>query len=329
MKSLEDHRILITGGIGFVSSHIIDLLIKRNPKKIILLDNLIRGSKKNIKHHLKRKNIELVVGDICDYELVNKLMKNIDYCFHMAAIRINLCSVDSSLAFKTLGEGTYNISRACINNNVKKLIAASSASVYGTADFFPTDELHHPYNNRTFYGALKLFNELMYRAFNESDNLNYIALRFFNLYGPRMDTDGKYTEVLIKWYNQIKSGKRPLIYGKGKQTMDFVNVLDVANSCILAMESDIQDDVFNIGSGVKTSLEELCYLLINAMNKNIKPKYVEIPEERKKVEVLARQASITKTKNLLGFQNSISLDKGIKQLVSWLETLDSSEANKL
>ncbi|MBT6326857.1 MAG: NAD-dependent epimerase/dehydratase family protein [Bdellovibrionales bacterium] len=329
MKDLSDKKILITGGIGFVASHILDLLVQEDVEKIILVDNFVRGSKKNIQHHLTNKKVELIEADIKNINIVNTLMKDIDYCFHMAAIRINLCASDHLEAFKTLGEGSFNVAQACMKQGVKKLIAASTASVYGTADDFPTDELHHPYNNRTFYGALKMFNELMYRSFNETNELDYIALRFFNLYGPRMDTDGKYTEVLIKWYKLIKEGKRPLIFGDGKQTMDFVNVLDVAKSCICAMNSDVQDEVFNIASGIEISLEELCLELIKAMKVDIKPEYIPVPEERRKVEVTRRKASIVKAKKLLGFENSIPIEEGMKQLVNWLDSLDTQEVEKL
>lgn len=153
--------------------------------------------------------------------------------------------------------------------------------------------------------------------------------RFFNLYGPRMDTDGKYTEVLIKWYKLIKEGKRPLIFGDGKQTMDFVNVLDVAKSCICAMNSDVQDEVFNIASGIEVSLEELCLELIKAMKVDIKPEYIPVPEERRKVEVTRRKASTVKAKKLLGFENSIPIQEGMKQLVNWLNSLDTQEVEKL
>lgn len=329
MSDLTDKKILITGGIGFVASHILDLLVERNAKKVILVDNLIRGSQKNIKHHQKNEHVQLIKGDIRNYDFINKIMKNIDYCFHMAAIRINQCSIEPFEAFQTLSVGSFNVARACINNNVKKLIAASSASVYGNANNFPTKESHHPYNNRTFYGALKMSNELMFRSFNESDKLNYIALRFFNIYGTRMDTEGEYTEVLIKWYKRIKEGKSPLIFGDGKQTMDFVNIKDVARSCILAMESDIHDEVFNIASGVDTSLEQLCYELIKTMKVDIEPQYVSLPEERKKVEVLERKASTIKAKELLDFKYEIPLNKGIEELVSWLDALDNKGINQL
>ena len=329
MYQVQGKKVLITGGIGFVASHILDLLIKQEVGEVILLDNMIRGSEKNVIHHLKSDKVKLIKGDIEDYDFVYNHMSGVDYCFHMAAIRINLCSVEHTAAFKTLAEGTFNVIQACIKQNVTKLVAASSASVYGTADTFPTDENHHPYNNRTFYGALKTFNELMMRSFNETNNLNYLSLRFFNLYGPRMDTDGKYTEVLIKWYKLIKAGKSPLIYGDGKQTMDFVNVMDVARSCVLALQAECTDEIFNIASGTEVSLEGLCHQMLKAMNSDLKPEYIEIPEERSKVEVTRRKAETKKAKDLLGFEYSIQLEEGLKQLVSWLDSLDKTETDNL
>jgi UDP-glucose 4-epimerase len=149
--------------------------------------------------------------------------------------------------------------------------------------------------------------------------MDYAAMRYFNIYGPRMDTEGKYTEVLIRWYYLIKQGKQPLIFGDGKQTMDFIFVEDIARANILAMKSDATDEVFNIASGVETTLEKLCFSLLEAMGSDTKPKYVPLPEERKKVEVTRRLADTTKAKEMIGFEAEISLKDGLKRLVNWLD----------
>jgi UDP-glucose 4-epimerase len=198
-------------------------------------------------------------------------------------------------------------------------VAASSASIYGTADLFPTREDHHPYNNRTLYGAAKMANELMYRAFNDMYGLPYVAMRYFNIYGPRMDTEGKYTEVLIRWYRLVKEGKQPLIFGEGDQTMDFVEVGDVARANVLAMKAPVSDQVFNVASQRETSLRELCDAFLRAMGSSLSPKHVPLPSERKAVEVRRRLADTRKAKELLGFEARLGLEEGLARLVRWLD----------
>jgi len=319
MNKLADSRILITGGAGLVGSFIADQLLKEGVKEIILIDNLIRGSKENIESSLKSGKVKFIEGDIRDIKLLDNLFYGIDYCFHMAALRITRCAQNPREALEVMFNGTFNVLEACIKHKIKKLIAASSASIYGMAETFPTTEIHHPYNNRTFYGVAKTSNELMCRAFNDMYGLNYNAMRYFNIYGPRMDREGKYTEVMIRWYYLIKEGKEPLIFGDGKQTMDFIYVEDIARANILAMKSDTSDKVFNIGNGIETSLVELCYLLLEVMNSKIKPKFIPLPEERKKVEVLRRLADISEAKKYIGFEAKTSLKEGLEKLVIWLD----------
>ena len=152
---------------------------------------------------------------------------------------------------------------------VRKVVAASSASVYGLADTFPTAEDHHPYNNRTWYGASKVMLEGLLRSYQTMHGLPYVALRYFNVYGPRMDIHGKYTEVLIRWMERIAAGQPPLIFGDGHQTMDFVYIDDVARANILALQSDVDDDVFNVASGTETRLRELAAALLKVMGADI------------------------------------------------------------
>ncbi len=327
MNKLKNSRILVTGGAGFVGSFIVDQLLKEDVKEIIILDNFIRGSRDNIKDALQHINVRLVEGDIRDIDLLKKLFQGIDYCFHMAAFRITHCAANPREAVEVMCNGSFNVFECCVANNVKKLIAASSASIYGQGDIFPTREDHHPYNNRTFYGAMKMGNELMLRSFNDMSGLNYNALRYFNIYGPRMDVYGKYTEVLIRWYYLIKEGKQPLIYGDGKQSMDFIYVEDVALASILSLTADISDEVFNIGSGIETSLEELCLSLLEVMHSDLKPEYIPLPESRKKVEVKRRLADVSKARNLLRFEVKVELKAGLKKLVEWLD-INTSKNNK-
>jgi UDP-glucose 4-epimerase len=319
---IKDSRIVITGGAGFIGSFIADQLLAAGAGEVVLLDNMVRGTMRNIQNALGSGRARLVEGSIEDAALVDSLLSDADYCFHMAALRITHCAEDPRGCLGTMYVGTFNVAEACIKRGVKKLVAASSASIYGTADDFPTTERHHPYNNRTLYGAAKMANELMFRAFNEMLGLDYMAVRFFNVYGPRMDTHGKYTEVLIRWYRLIKEGKPPLIFGEGKQTMDFVYVEDCARSCVLGLERAVTDEVFNIASGTEVSLEQLCFTLLEVMESELKPQYLPVPESRQKVEVSRRLADVSKASALLGFRAEIGLKEGLSRLVSWLDQED-------
>src|SRR5439155_14812055 len=178
--------------------------------------------------------VRLVEGDIRNRADVEKAITGAAIVFHEAALRITQCAAEPRLAKEVLVDGTFNVLEACVQAKVRRVVAASSASIYGLAEEFPTDESHHPYNNRTLYGAAKVFNEGLLRSFNDMYGLNYIALRYFNVYGPRMDVFGVYTEVLIRWMEAIAAGRPPMIFGDGTQTMDFVHVKDVARANLLA-----------------------------------------------------------------------------------------------
>ena len=320
MNALGGSRVLITGGAGFIGSVIADQLLAEDVGEIVLLDNFTRGRKENVARALAGGKASLVEGDIRDQNLLNRLFEGIDYCFHMAALRINQCAAEPRNAVEVMLTGTYNVAEACIQHGIRKVVAASSASIYGTADTFPTKEEHHSYNNHTLYGACKAANEGMFRALKDMHGLDYNVMRYFNVFGPRMDVCGKYTEVLINWYKLIKAGERPKIYGKGDHTMDFVYVEDVARANILALKSDISDEAFNVASGVETSLSELCQALIAAMQHEVEPQYVPVPEERKKVEVSRRLADVTKAGARLGFEAAVELDDGLRRLADWLDS---------
>jgi UDP-glucose 4-epimerase len=320
MNNLEDSKVLITGGAGFIGSHIADQLIAdEKVSEVVLLDNMLRGTHSNIEGAVKTGKARLVEGDIRDRALVSELMADTDYCFHMAALRITRCAEDPREAFDVMFEGAMNVFEACVEKDIKKLVAASSASIYGNADLFPTTEDHHPYNNRTFYGAAKVANELILRSFKSMYGLKYCAMRYFNIFGPRMDTEGKYTEVLIRWYYLIRQGKQPLIFGDGGQSMDFVAVEDIARANILAMKVDAEDEVFNVASQVETSLRDLCFAMLEAMGSNLEPKFSPLPDERKNVEVGRRLADTAKAQKLLDFIPKYDLETGLKRLVDWLD----------
>jgi UDP-glucose 4-epimerase len=324
MNGIAGTKILITGGAGFIGSHTTDQLLAEGVGEIVIIDDFIRGSRDNVSEAMRSGKVKLVKGDIRDEVLLDDLFENVDYCFHMAAFRINQCAAEPKAAFDVMFGGTFNVAQVCLKHKVKKVVVASSASIYGTAEKFPTDEKHHPYNNRTLYGAAKVANEGIFRSFYDMYGLAYNAMRYFNVYGPRMDTFGKYTEVLVRWYQMIRKNSPPLIYGDGKQSMDFISVEDIARANVLALKSPVKDEVFNVACGVETTLEELCEALLDVMNSNLKPKYVPLPDERKNVEVTRRLADTSKAAALIEFRANITLREGLRGLVQWLDSKPQS-----
>jgi UDP-glucose 4-epimerase len=315
---INGSRILVTGGCGLIGSTTIDILLRDyNPAQILILDNLNRGTLANVEESLKDARVKLLREDIRDAAAVHKAVQGMDAVIHMATLRITACAAEPREALEVMCDGSFNVLEAAQAARVKKFVTASSASIYGLADVFPTTEDHHPYNNRTWYGASKVMLEGLLRSFHDMYGLPYVAHRYFNVYGPRMDIHGKYTEVLIRWMERIASGQPPLILGDGKATMDFVYIEDVARSNVLALASDVEDQVFNIASGTETSLNELAAALLKVMGSNLKPEY---GPERKVNPVARRLADIGKARRLLGFEPTVDLEEGLGRLVAWWES---------
>jgi nucleoside-diphosphate-sugar epimerase len=307
-------RIAITGGAGLIGSHVVDELLRRGAVDIVVLDDFSRGRLQNLSDALPSGRVHVVEGDIRNERDVEGAVAGARVVFHEAAIRITQCAEEPRLAKDVLVDGTFNVLDACVKAKVARVVAASSASVYGLAQHFPTDESHHGYGNRTLYGAMKLFNEGLLRSFNDMYGLNYVALRPFNVYGPRMDTHGAYTEVLIRWMDAIDSGRPPTIFGDGLQTMDFVHVTDVARATVLAALSPVSDAVFNVGTGVETSLLDLAQMLLKVMGSSLQPQYTEA---RKVNPVPRRLASVDAAARALGFRATVGLEEGLRGLVEW------------
>jgi UDP-glucose 4-epimerase len=311
---IEGRRALVTGGAGTIGSTIVDQLVSAGAGEVIVLDNFVRGRKDNLAGVMGSGRVRVVDGDIRDRTLVTGLMSGIDLVFHQAAIRITQCAEEPRLALQVLVDGTYEVVEAAADAGVRKVIAASSASVYGLAERFPTQENHHPYDNDTLYGAAKTFNEGLLRSFHAMRGLDYVALRYFNVYGPRMDMHGLYTEVLIRWMERIEAGKPPLILGDGTQTMDFVFTEDIARANLLAASADATDTVFNIGSGTETSLVELARALLAAMDSTLS---LEFGPPRGVNSVTRRLADCSRAAELLGWKAEVGLDAGLRRLVDW------------
>ncbi len=313
---IQGNKFLITGGSGLMGSHITDRLLAGGASKIVLLDNFIRGSMHNIEEALKDPRVQLVRGDIRNLDLLMDLADGMDGLFHMAALRITACADNPREGMEVMLMGTHNVLQAVVEKKVGRLLYASSASIYGLADSFPTDEKHHPYNNRTYYGAAKIAGEGMVRSFAEMYDLSYAALRYFNVYGPRMDIYGKYTEVLIRWLDRVEAGEPPLIFGDGLQTMDMINIDDVTDANMLAMESDVTDEVFNVASGTETSLLGLLKTLLKVTGSTLEPEFLP---ERSVNPVPRRLADIRKAQELLGFKAKVNVEEGLKRLLAWRE----------
>jgi len=307
-------RALVTGGGGFIGSHIVDNLVSAGAGEVVVLDHFSRGRRENLSGALASGRVRIIEADLRSRGDVARAMAGVTHVFHQAAIRITECADDPRVAKDVLIDGTFNVLEAAVKEGVTKVVAASSASVYGLAEAFPTRESHHPYDNRTLYGAAKLFNETLLRSFNDMYNLDYVALRPFNVYGPRMDVYGAYTEVMIRWMDAIESGRPPTIFGDGTQTMDFVHVSDVARANMLAMSSTVTDAVFNVGTGIETSLSQLADRLLEVMDSTLQPQHAEA---RRINPVPRRVASTESAWRDLGFRAEVRLEDGLRDLVAW------------
>jgi len=316
--NVKGAKVLVTGGCGLIGSSSVDLLLREYaPAQIVILDNLVRGSLSNVEAALTDPRVTLVRGDIRDVGTVEQAMRGMDAVLHMAALRITACAAEPREGLEVMCDGSFNVVEAARAAGVKKVVAASSASIYGLAENFPTREDHHPYNDQTWYGASKVMLEGLLRAYHAIYGLPWAALRYFNVYGPRMDIHGKYTEVLIRWMNRIEAGEPPLILGDGTQTMDFVYIDDVARATVLALDAEVEGEAFNVASGTETSLNDLATTLLKVMGSELRPEH---GPERKVNPVSRRLADVSKADRLLGFRASVGLEEGLTRLVRWWQT---------
>jgi len=312
---LDGTRILVTGGAGLVGSTTIDLLLRDGgPREVVVLDNFSRGSLGNLEQASADPRLRIVRGDVRDPAAVRSAMRGIDAVLHLAALRITACAAAPREALQVMCHGSFNVVEAAHAAGVKRVVAASSASVYGQAEQFPTREDHHPWGNDTWYGTGKLMLEGLLRAYHAMHGLNGVALRYFNVYGPRMDTEGAYTEVLIRWMERIAKGQPPLIHGDGSQSMDFVHVQDIARANVAALRADCDSGAFNIASGTETRLSELARTLLEAMDSPLSPVY---GPPRAVSPVTRRLADTSQARQVLGFQAQVALDEGLRDLVRW------------
>ena len=312
MPDLADSRILVIGGAGFIGSHIVDLLLEEPVAEVTLLDDFVRGTRANIEAASADERVRVVDGSIVDRELLRELMQGVDYVFHLAALWLYECVHEPRKALDVNVVGTYNVIEAAHEAGVKRVVYSSSASVYGDAVETPMTE-DHPFNNRTMYGATKVAGEQFFRAFNEQSGLDYVGMRYMNVYGPRMDYKGTYVSVIMKVLDRIDQGLPPVIFGDGSQAYDFVHVADVARANILSMKSDATDVNLNVGTGVQTTIRELVDTLLELTGSDLEPEYK--PQEQ--MFVTHRVGRTEKAERALGFRASVGLREGLRSVVEW------------
>lgn len=311
-KDIKNSKILVTGGAGFIGSHIVDALIKKGVKEVVVFDNFLRGKKENLKEALISDKVKIFKGDIRNPSQLKEAIKGVDYVFHEAALQLLECEEKPREAIETNIIGTFNVCEACVNANVKKIIAASSASVYGDGLYFPTDE-NHPFNNYFFYGATKVVDEQLFRAFWKKYGLDYITFRYFNVYGPRMDFRSAYITVIMNFLNKIGKGEPPVIFGDGSATIDLVYITDAVKANILALKSNVTNEVFNVSSEREASLKELLDIILKITGSNLKPVY-----QLRDPKLTSRSFGCSeKAKKMLSFEPEISLEEGLKKVIAW------------
>jgi UDP-glucose 4-epimerase len=311
---LKNKRFLVVGGAGFIGSHIVDQLLRSEIKEVIIYDNFSRGTHKNLEKAIKDPRCTIFPhgGDILHKDLLDEAMKGIDGVFHLAALWLLHCYQYPEAAFEVNVNGTMNVIQAAIKNNVKKLVFSSSASVYGEPKEFPITE-DHPYLNNTFYGATKIAGEHFLKSLGHRYDLDWVVLRYMNVYGERQDYSGAYTAVMHKVLDKIEAGESPVIFGDGSQQYDFINVKDIAIANLLAMQATASKDFYNVGRGVGTTIKELTELLLKLKDSTLPISY----KDEGLTFVTKRVGSIDKAKKDLNFSWEVPLEDGMKSLIKW------------
>jgi UDP-glucose 4-epimerase len=318
---LDGKRVLVTGGAGFIGSNVVRELLTSDVAQVVVYDNLTRGKLQYLESQFEDSRCALYPhgGDIRNPDLLSDAMQGMDAVVHLAAMWLLHCKDFPRTAFAVNVEGSFNVLEACVATGVERLIYASSASVYGDAIEVPMTE-EHPLGNRNFYGATKIAGEAMCRAFHDRYGLDFVGLRFMNVYGPNQDQNAAYAGVIPTMLNMIEDGKAPTVNGDGSQTYDFIDVADAALCTRLALESEQTDSFYNVGTGVQTSIRELCDLILELRDSNLEVDYVPYSADDARQFVQSRVADISKSQNELGFTFRHSLRTGLEQLIAWRST---------
>jgi UDP-glucose 4-epimerase len=311
---IKGKKLVLIGGAGLIGSHTTDLLLKEDVKEIVIYDNFVRGRVENLANALKDPRVRIfdIGGDVMQTDILEAALDGADGVFHLAALWLLQCHDFPRSAFDVNIRGTFNVMEACVKKGVKRLVYSSSASVYGDAVREPMDE-DHPFNNKNFYGATKICGEAMLRAFHHRYGLNYVGLRYMNVYGPRQDYQGTYIAVIMKILDRLDQGLPPVVYGDGSQAYDFVYVEDCARANVLAMKADRSDQCYNVGTGVKTSIRELVDLILEVTGSDLQAEY----RPGGLTFVTNRVGCPKKAAAQLGFRASWPLREGLRELVAW------------
>jgi UDP-glucose 4-epimerase len=315
---IQGKKLVVIGGAGLIGSHTVDALTREDVGQIIVYDNMVRGSAENLHEALRDPRVKIydVGGDIQQTDILHSALQDADGVFHFAALWLLQCHEYPKSAFDVNVRGTFNVMEACVAKGVKRLVYSSSASVYGDALREPMDE-DHPFNNRNFYGATKIAGEAMLRAFHHRYGLNFVGLRYMNVYGPRQDYHGAYIAVIMKMLDAIDRGESPTILGDGSEAFDFVSVEDCAKANVCAMKSDAVDQFYNVGTGKRTSLRELAEMLIELTGSQ---KPIQYAPRSQATLVRNRIGCPKKASAEISFTANIDLREGLKKLIEWRAT---------
>lgn len=305
-------RIAVIGGAGLIGSHIVEALTREDVAEILVFDNFMRGRRASLALAERDPRVKVIEGDLRRMDDLRGALAGKDFAFHLAASWLLECVERPREAVENNMLGTYNVLEACRDAKIRRLVFSSSASVYGNALAVPMTE-EHPFNNRTLYGATKIAGEQLCRAFHEMYRLNYIGLRYMNVYGPRQDYRGAYVAVIMKILDRIDQGQPPLVYGDGSQSYDFVYVEDTARANVCALKADVVDEFFNVGMGTRTTILEITKLLLDLTGSPLQPKF----EPQGQTFVTHRIGSTEKAERLLGFRATVPLRDGLRRLIDW------------
>jgi len=313
--NIAKKRFLVIGGAGLIGSHTVEALLKEDVGEVVVYDNFTRGREENLKYALKDNRCKIydVGGDILQTDILNSAMNGIDGVFHFAALWLLQCHEFPESAFNVNVRGTFNVIDTCRKQNVSRLVYSSSASVYGDAVAEPMTE-DHIFNNKNFYGATKICGESMLRAYHHRYGLNYVGLRYMNVYGPRQDYKGAYIAVIMKMLDKIDNGENPVIFGNGSEAFDFIAVEDCALANLCAMKSKANDSFYNVGTGLRTSLKELAEMIIKLTDSNLK---IEYKDREQATFVKNRIGCPIKAEREINFKAKLELEEGLIRLIKW------------
>jgi UDP-glucose 4-epimerase len=321
--TLAGKRVLVTGGAGFIGSTLVDHLVSAGCDEILVVDNMLSGSPGHLSRALQSDRVRLIGADIRDRAAMACLVAGIDTVFHQATLRAAHCVSEPRLAMEVMADATFDLLEQCVASGVRKVVLASSASVYGAVEAGPKADGRSLHLDRTLHGVMKSFCEGLLRAFGTMYGLDAVALRYFDAYGPRMDIHGPYTEDMIRWIERIEAATPPIIYGDGLQTVDLVHVDDIARANVLAATTDVSAVTLDIGSGTRTSHLDLARMLAGVMGRNwLVP--VHMAERGAVPARLAADPQLAE--RLLGFRADTPLETGLRGLVAWWRHASTSPA---